>query len=135
MTTYQPGLTLIQRQVTVSASGVVGPCVGTDTQHTGGTIDFQGQGQLSCTGGNSSGSGVINWSNPQTSASAFDFSGGVSFRPGGVSVLVLTGEGRAGDLQGAQITVEIALSLTESLQCTTAEGLSTLSGPLSVQFT
>ncbi|WP_189947440.1 hypothetical protein [Streptomyces roseolus] len=134
--TYQPGLTLTEQQVIVTASGAVGPCTGTDLQHTGGSISFQGQGQLACTGGNSSGSGVINWSNPQTDATAFDFTGGVSLRPGGVSVLLLTGEVRSGDFQGSQISVEIALvpSPTESLRCTTPEGLSTSSGVLSVQI-
>ncbi|MFH8624122.1 hypothetical protein ACH4A8_19865 [Streptomyces vietnamensis] len=134
--TYQPGLTLTQRQTAVTATGAVGPCTGTDTQHTGGSISFQGEGQLSCTGGNSSGSGLITWSNPQTAASAFTFTGGVSLRPGGVSVLVLTGQVQSGDFQGSQITVEIALvpALTETLQCTTANGLSTSSGPLTVQL-
>ncbi|MFJ4809601.1 hypothetical protein [Streptomyces longwoodensis] len=136
-TTYNPGLTLTTRQVALSADGAVGPCVGLPLDHTNGTIHFTGNGQLSCIAGNSSGSGRINWQNDQASTTTFDFTAGVGLRPGGVSVLVLTGTVKSGDFQGSTVIIEIVLAPApaQTLQCLTANGLDTSSGAVDLQIT
>ncbi|MEU1057023.1 hypothetical protein ABZ397_31320 [Streptomyces sp. NPDC005876] len=135
-TTYQPGLTLLPRQVALSASGAIGPCIGLPLDHTNGTISFTGNGSLSCTGGNSTGNGHIDWTNPQASNSTFDFAAGVGLRPGGVSVLVLTGEIKSGDFEGSTIVFEIILvpGVSQTLQCLTPQGLTTSSGLVNLQI-
>ncbi|MEU5184679.1 hypothetical protein AB0G49_32035 [Streptomyces longwoodensis] len=134
-TSYHPGLTLTTRQVALSADGAVGPCVGMPLDHTNGTIRFTGNGQLSCVAGNSSGSGRINWQNDQASTTAFDFTAGVGLRPGGLTVLVLTGTVKSGDFQGSTIIIEVVLAPApaQTLQCLTPDGLSTSSGAVNLQ--
>ncbi|MGD9486089.1 hypothetical protein WDH52_23070 [Streptomyces sp. TRM70308] len=135
-TSYKPGLTLTPRQVALSASGSIGPCLGLPPDHTNGTILFTGNGELSCTGGNSTGNGRIDWANDQTSSSTFDFTAGVGLRPGGDSVLVLTGEVKSGDFQGSTIIIEIILAAapTQTLECLTTDGLDTSSGLVNLQI-
>ncbi|MEV6251309.1 hypothetical protein AB0M38_34885 [Streptomyces sp. NPDC051742] len=134
--TYEPGLTLAPRQVALSASGAIGPCVGLPLDHTNGTISFTGNGSLSCTGGSSTGNGRINWTNPQSSSSTFDFTAGVGLRPGGVSVLVLTGEIKSGDFKDSTIIFEIVLvpGVSQTLECLTPQGLTTSSGLVNLQI-
>ncbi|MGW0602264.1 hypothetical protein ACWD11_34900 [Streptomyces sp. NPDC002776] len=135
-TSYKPGLTLFPRQVALSADGAIGPCLGLPPDHTNGTILFTGNGELSCTTGNSTGNGRINWTNDQTSSSTFDFTAGVGLRPGGDSVLVLTGEIKSGDFQGSTIIIEIVLAAapTQTLECATTDGLDTSSGLVNLQI-
>ncbi|MGW0608772.1 hypothetical protein [Streptomyces sp. NPDC002640] len=135
-TSYNPGLTLTTRQVTLNASGAIGPCLGLPLDHTNGTIEFTGNGQLSCLSGSSSGNGRIDWQNDQTSSTTFDYTAGVGVRPGGVSVLVLTGEVKSGDFQGSQIIIEIVLvpAPAQTLQCLTSGGLDTSSGLVNLQI-
>lgn len=135
-TSYQPGLTVFPRQVALSASGAIGPCVGAPVDHTNGTIDFTGEGELSCTTGSSTGNGRINWTNDQTSTSTFDYTGAVGVRPAGDSVLVLTGEIKSGDFQGSTIIIEIILAAapTQSVECLTPGGLDTSSGVVNLQI-
>lgn len=135
-TSYKPGLTLFPQQVALSANGAIGPCLGLPPDHTNGTILFTGNGELSCTAGNSTGNGRINWTNDQTSSSTFDFTAGVGLRPGGDSVLVLTGEIKSGDFQGSTIIIEIILAAapTQTLECLTTDGLDTSSGLVNLQI-
>ncbi|WP_436960552.1 hypothetical protein [Streptomyces sp. SudanB182_2057] len=135
-TSYNPGLTLNPRQVSLSASGAIGPCVGQPLDHTNGTITFTGTGQLSCVGGNSAGSGRINWKNDQTSSTTFDYTALAGVRPGGDSVLVLTGQVKSGDFHSSTIIIEIVLAAapTQTLQCLTPGGLDTSSGLVNLQI-
>ncbi|MFE6338835.1 hypothetical protein ACFVOK_37425 [Streptomyces sp. NPDC057798] len=135
-TRYNPGLTLTTRQVALSADGAIGPCVGLPLDHTNGTISFTGNGQLSCLTGNSAGTGRINWQNAQTSTTTFDYTAAAGLRPGGVSVLVLTGEVKSGDFQGSTIIIEIVLAPApaQALQCLTQSGLDTSSGAVNLQI-
>lgn len=135
-TSYKPGLTLLPRQVALSASGAIGPCLGVPLDHTNGTITFTGNGQLSCTTGNSTGNGRIDWKNDQTSSSTFDFTAAVGVRPAGDSVLVLTGEIKSGDFQSSTIIIEIVLAAApaQSLECLTPDGLDTSSGAVNLQI-
>ncbi|MGW0602258.1 hypothetical protein ACWD11_34870 [Streptomyces sp. NPDC002776] len=135
-TSYNPGLTLATRQVALSADGAVGPCLGLPLDHTNGTISFTGNGQLSCIAGSSTGTGRINWQNDRTSTTTFDYTAVAGLRPGGVSVLVLTGDVKSGDFQGSQIIIEIVLvpAPAQTLQCLTPNGLDTSSGAVNLQI-
>lgn len=135
-TSYKPGLTLTPRQVALSASGAIGPCVGAPLDHTSGAILFTGNGELSCVAGSASGSGRINWTNDQTSSSTFDYTASAGLRPGGVSVLVLTGAIKSGDFNGSPIIIEIVLAPApaQTLQCLTPDGLDTSSGLVNLQI-
>ncbi|MET9117439.1 hypothetical protein ABZX38_25025 [Streptomyces longwoodensis] len=111
-------------------------CVGAPLDHTNGTIQFTGNGQLSCVAGNSSGSGRINWQNDHASTTTFDYTAAAGVRPGGVSVLVLTGQVKSGDFQGSTIIIEIVLAPApaQTLQCLTPNGLDTSSGAVNLQI-
>ncbi|WP_097932160.1 MULTISPECIES: hypothetical protein [unclassified Streptomyces] len=137
--TYTPGLKLPavppappNPTVSLSASGTLATCVSLDLQHTSGTITFTGAGPLTCLGGNSSGSGRVTWSNPGTTPSDFTFTGGVSVRPNGVTVLVLSGNVTAGDFTGAAVVNTIVLASTDLTACLTPAGLTTSSGPITL---
>ncbi|MEU9592795.1 hypothetical protein ACGF7W_28570 [Streptomyces sp. NPDC048219] len=134
--TYQPGLTLLPRQTALSASGAVGPCVGLPLDHTSGTVSFTGQGLLSCVLEDAQGSGRIDWTNPQNSSSVFDFTTALSVRPGGVSVIVMTGEVVSGDFSGSTVAVEFVLAPgpTQPLECLTEKGITTSSGALTLEI-
>ncbi|MFF4498809.1 hypothetical protein [Streptomyces sp. NPDC001546] len=110
--------------------------MGLPLDHTNGTISFTGNGYLSCTGGNSTGNGRINWTKPQSSSSTFDFDASVGLRPGGVSVLVLTGKIKSGDFKDSAITFEIVLApaVSQTLECLTPQGLTTSSGLVNLQI-
>ncbi|HWU05975.1 MAG TPA: hypothetical protein VN520_06210 [Streptomyces sp.] len=134
--TYQPGLTLVPRQVALSASGAIGPCVGLPLGHTTGTVTFTGNGLLSCVWEEAQGGGRIDWTNPGNSSSSFTFTTAISLRPGGLSVIVLSGPIGSGDFQGSTIVVEFILAPgpAQVLDCLTPEGLTTVSGPLNLQI-
>nr|BFD81212.1 hypothetical protein StreXyl84_06130 [Streptomyces sp. Xyl84] len=134
--TYNPGLTLLPRQVALSASGAIGPCVGLPLDHTTGTVSFSGHGILSCVLEDAEGSGRIDWTNPRKSSSTFAFTTAISVRPGGVSAIVMTGEVASGDFTGSTVVVEFILSPgpTQPLDCLTEQGLTTVSGALSLEI-
>lgn len=137
--TYTPGLKLPalppappNPSVSLSSTGTLAACVSLDLHHTSGTITFSGGGPLTCLGGNSSGSGRVTWANPGTTPSDFAFTGGVSVRPDGVTVLVLTGSVTAGDFTGAAVVNTIVLASTDLTACLTPAGLTTSSGPITL---
>ncbi|MFF0497836.1 hypothetical protein ACFYU5_15615 [Nocardia aobensis] len=132
-TTYNPGLHLTAPpgDVHLHSTGNLGACVSTDLQHTGGTYSVDGSGPLTCTGGNSSGSGTVNWADPTTHPSRFTFTGAVSERPAGDSVLVLTGSITSGDYSGHTLIETVVIASTDLTGCLTPEGLTTTSGTFS----
>ncbi|MFF5438895.1 hypothetical protein [Streptomyces achromogenes] len=132
--TYEPGLTLTPRQVTLRAEGTLGPCVtlaGSD--YSGGQITFQGSGYLSCSvGGSSSGTAEITWLGGERSR--FTFQGAVSLRPDGVTILVLTGEVTSGAFVGEKVVNTITLASSDLTDCLTASGLTSTSGPITLNI-
>ena len=136
-TAYSPGLKLPATPpatVSLSTGGSLGPCVSLDLNHTGASFSLTGSGQLSCLGGNSSGTGRLDWVNPGTSDSYFDFTGGISLRPDGVTVLVLTGEVTSGDYTGATVIETVVLASTDLTACLSPAGLTSVSGPFTVSL-
>ncbi|MGW2477732.1 hypothetical protein [Streptomyces sp. NPDC001665] len=132
--TYTPGLTLTSQQVALDASGTLGPCVTTAGTHfSGGQITFSGSGSLSCSiGGSSAGSAHIVWSGGETSV--FAYRGAVSLRPGGVTVLVLTGTVTSGAFTGEKVLSTITLASTDLVACLTPQGLTSTSGPITLDI-
>ncbi|MFI7386398.1 hypothetical protein [Streptomyces sp. NPDC049813] len=134
-TTYSPGLKYPATpapNVSLHATGTVGPCVSLDLHHTSGSVSFTGSGPLNCLGGNSSGTGALNWTDAGAATTHFTFTGGVSLRPNGVTVLVLTGNVTSGDYSGHTVLVTITLLSTDLTACLGPAGLTSSSGPLTV---
>ncbi|MET9252558.1 hypothetical protein [Streptomyces sp. NPDC003717] len=131
-TTYSPGLRLPATPaptVSLHTDGTLGPCVSLDGHHTGAVYKADGSGKLNCLGGNSSGGGSLNWSDPGAATSKFTFTGGISLRPDGVTVLVLNGTVTSGDFAGKHLVVTVVLLSTDLTACLTPTGLTTSSGP------
>jgi hypothetical protein len=133
---YQPGITVVPRQVEISVSGALGPCVGLPLDHTTGTYSFTGNGRLSCIYEEVQGGGRIDWTNPQNSFSTFVVTGAISLRPGGLAVIILTGEIVTGDFQGSTLISEFILAPgpAQTLECLSPQGVTTVSGPFSIQI-
>ncbi|MFC9735980.1 hypothetical protein ACFWGM_35000 [Streptomyces roseolus] len=134
--TYTPGLQFTPRNVTLQADGTLGPCVPLPNvgNFSSGSITFQGSGSLSCSiGGNSSGTANIAWNNGRSST--FSFAGAVSLRPGGVTVLVLTGTVTQGAFKEKTVTNTITLLSTDLTACATPAGLTNTSGPITLTIT
>ncbi|MFJ6699554.1 hypothetical protein ACIQM4_26260 [Streptomyces sp. NPDC091272] len=132
---YSPGLKYPSTpapNVSLSATGTVGPCVSLDLNHTAGAVTFNGSGPLNCLGGNSSGTGKIDWVNAGTTDSKFNFTGGVSLRPNGITVLVLTGQVTSGDYAGKTVINTITLLSTDITACLSPTGLTSSAGPITI---
>ncbi|HSV65301.1 MAG TPA: hypothetical protein VLJ59_05255 [Mycobacteriales bacterium] len=127
-TTYTPGLTFTERPTSFNTSGALGPCVSSDLTHTSGTYTAEGNGSLSCVGGSTTGSGQIAWNGNRHSD--FTFTGAISLRPSGETVLVITGTITSGDYTGHTLTEVIVLATTQPTDCFTVSGLTSVSGPL-----
>lgn len=132
--TYTPGLTTTARDVDLAAQGTVAPCVSVlGPDFAGGQITFDGSGSLSClAGGNSTGAGTIAWNGGQESE--FTYTGGVSLRPLGVTVLVLTGEVTDGAFEGAGMLTTITLASLDLLACLSPQGVTSTGGPITVNI-
>lgn len=134
-TTYSPGLkypTTPAPNVSFNATGTVGPCVSLDLNHTSGAVSFTGSGPLNCLGGNSSGTGAIDWANAGAATTHFAFTGGLSLRPNGVTVLLLTGTVTSGDYAGHKLVATITLLSTDITACLSPSGLTSSSGPITI---
>lgn len=139
--TYTPGLHLppappaTAPTVALVANGTLGPCVSADLRHTGASVVVNGSGQLSCLDGNSTGIGRVTWADPATVPSEYVYTGGVSLRPDGTNVLVLTGTVTAGDYTGASVLSTIAVTGPDPTACLSADGLRTVAGEFTLTFT
>ncbi|HWU08765.1 MAG TPA: hypothetical protein VN520_20685 [Streptomyces sp.] len=133
-TTYTPGLTFATPppQVDLEVTGTLGLCVSTDLNHTAGTYDFTGSGNLNCLTGSSAGVGRITWANPGTQPSVFTQSYSVALRPNGTTVLVSTGPIVSGDFAGHTLVITIVLTSTDLLACATPQGMTNTAGPFLV---
>ncbi|MCS0605591.1 hypothetical protein NX794_30965 [Streptomyces sp. LP11] len=131
--TYSPGLHLTAPPsgVHLHSAGNLGVCVSTDLRHTGGSFVVDGDGPLTCVGGSSTGTGTATWANTGTHPSRFTYTGAVSVRPDGNSVLVLTGDITSGDYVGHTLVETKVIASTDLTACLTSEGLTTTSGPVS----
>src|SRR3954453_7818153 len=74
---FSPGLKTAKAAVSYTFSGTLGTCKNnTDTTATGGSVSASGSGPaVGCTGGNTSGSGTVNWNNGKSSSFTFTTTG------------------------------------------------------------
>ncbi|WP_043637048.1 hypothetical protein [Nonomuraea candida] len=118
--TYDPGLLLLtSRNVTLSSIGTIGNCVDVIGDRATGEIDLTGSGQLTCLGGNASGTATVDWNPAGIPDTHFSWSGAAGLRPGGNAVLVITGTVTSNDMPGASVLYETVLttSLQQTLGC------------------
>ncbi|MFH8624083.1 hypothetical protein ACH4A8_19640 [Streptomyces vietnamensis] len=117
---------------TVTAEATVA-CAG-DAAHPSAQVSFVGAGTLSClTGGTTTGTGHIDWSNAAHSTSDFSFSLAVGARPVGEQILVATGTVSSGDYAGQSVTFTFQLLNTNPLDCL-GDGISSVAGPIEAVF-
>ena len=70
-----PGLTSSPQQVTITVSGVVGPCEMSDSSIRSGTASGSGSGRFGCAGGIGSGVFSFAWNNGKTTTITLSFGG------------------------------------------------------------
>ncbi|MFI6504421.1 hypothetical protein [Nonomuraea typhae] len=129
--TYSPGLTLTPRPVSFTAHGTLATCVSpSHPQLRGASFTSTGMGTASCVAGSVSNTTVYRWNTGQSSTVKGSLA--VNAKPNGTTVLVLIGTVTSGLFQGATVTQTKVLANTELAACATAEGLKTVSGPVSL---
>ena len=117
-----PPVTTKATQTHYTFSGTLSPCKSTDGTIKTGTVTASGDGKLSCATGNSTGSGLVHWSNGRTSTVAFT-------TKDAASAVVVQGKVTAGEFAGTAQTQGVAGILsfitTNAVACTKG-GLATL---------
>jgi len=108
---FTPGLTTTARAVSYTFGGKAANCSSSVKTLKGGTISASGSGaKLSCTGGNSAGTGTIAWNNGTVSGFSFTTSGS------GPEVKV-AGKVTSGQFAGLTLTAVLAFAANPA-QCT-----------------
>jgi hypothetical protein len=127
---YSPGMTLLPRQIEFTATGTLGACVSpSHPEITGATFTSLVVGTFSCLSGSTTNVSTYHWNNGQSSVVHGGFE--VNLKPGGTTVLVLTGTVTEGLFQGATVVQTKVLPATDLLACLTPEGLTSVSGTAS----
>lgn len=127
---YSPGMTLLPRQIEFTATGTLGGCMApTHPEITGATFTSLVVGTFSCLSGSTSNISTYHWNNGQSSVVRGGFE--VNLKPGGTTVLVLTGTVTEGLFQGATVVQTKVLPATDLVACLTPEGLTSVSGTAS----
>jgi hypothetical protein len=127
---YSPGMTLLPRQIEFTATGTLGACVSpSHPEITGATFTSLVVGTFSCLSGSTSNVSTYHWNNGQSSTVRGGFE--VNLKPGGTTVLVLTGTVTEGLFQGATVVQTKVLPSTDLVACLTPEGLTSVSGTAS----
>lgn len=128
-TTFTPGVTLTPQSNAIHGGLTFGPCVSSDPSITTATSVANGSGTLSCITGNATGTQQISWSNG--SQSIVTWTAVVGIRPGGQSVLAVSGTVTGGDAFVGAIMTEVVTGITtQSLQCLTPQGVQGSEGPV-----
>lgn len=127
---YSPGMTLLPRQIEFTATGTLGGCVSpSHPEITGATFTALVVGTFSCLSGSTSNLSTYHWNNGQSSVVEGGFE--VNLKPGGTTVLILTGTVVEGLFEGATVIQTKVLPATDLLACLTPEGLTSVSGTAS----
>ncbi|MBB5957258.1 hypothetical protein FHS29_003851 [Saccharothrix tamanrassetensis] len=130
--TYSPGMTLLPRQIDFNATGTLGGCLSpSHPDITGATFTSQVSGTFSCLAGSTTNTSTYHWNTGHSSTVQGGFE--VNLKPGGTTVLVLTGTVVAGLFQGATVVQTKVLPATDLTACLTPQGLTSVSG--TVTFT
>ncbi|MFD1146521.1 hypothetical protein [Saccharothrix hoggarensis] len=130
--TYSPGMTLLPRQIDFKATGTLGGCVSpSHPEITGATFTALVSGTFSCLAGSTTHTSTYHWNTGHSSTVRGGFE--VNLKPGGTTVLVLTGTVVDGLFQGATVVQTKVLPATDLTACLTPQGLTSVSG--TVTFT
>jgi hypothetical protein len=133
--TYSPGITNTPQQSTVTATQVIGPCIGTGVGSVvWGTANLSGVATRSCSANLQSSvtAGSIQWSDG--SSSSFHTTSEVVTRPAGQTIILETNAIDSGTFAGATMTWTLTLS-DISTACSTSQGITALAGPVTATFT
>src|SRR3954469_14377204 len=114
---FTPGLKTAKTAGSYTFSGTLGACKNTaDATATSGTVNASGSGpSVGCTGGNTSGTGTVNWNNGKTSTFSFTTTGAAN-------VVKVTGKFTSGAFAGAALNSVLAFNATPT-QCNSASGV------------
>jgi hypothetical protein len=130
---YQPGLRNDPQQVNVDQKGVAGPCFSPSRPDiTAGHWELTATGTLSCLQGSAQGTRTFHWNTGESSVEQVRLT--VSARPGGETVLVTEGTITEGVFAGATTYTQAVLATADPRACYSAEGLTSTSGPRTIQF-
>lgn len=135
-TTYSPGLRLFPQPISYTATGALTSCISpTDATLQAGTYTINAQVTNTCllspTG--QAGDLTFTWNNGQSSTVRFTTN--VVLTPLATTQVVSTGTVISGLFQGAMATVTVTLVTPTVTQCLSAEGVTTLTGPVTLTFT
>ncbi|GGM57833.1 hypothetical protein GCM10012275_31290 [Longimycelium tulufanense] len=134
-TTYEGGLNKVKKPVVVDGKGSL-TCMEKGGEMSSGSITFSNRaapGQLSCSGGNTSFTGQIDWADG--TKSTFEAGKTETHKQSGVTALVFRGQVTGGEHQGKSLEGGFALSKDEDEQaCGTKKGLTGSSGPFTLIF-
>ena len=113
---FNPGLKTAQGSVSYVFSGSLTNCNGTNRTLKSATVNASGSGSnLSCSGGQSNGSGTLRWNNGQTS--------NITFKTLGAGSLVkVTGSVTSGPYAGTALNAVLSF-VANPVQCNSASGL------------
>ncbi|MEU4807029.1 hypothetical protein [Actinosynnema sp. NPDC023587] len=130
--TYSPGMTLLPRHIDFQATGTLGGCLSPGHPDiTGATFTSLVSGTFSCLAGSTTNTSTYHWNTGHSSTVQGGFE--VNLKPGGTTVLVLTGTVIDGLFQGATVVQTKVLPATDLTACLTPQGLTSVSG--TVTFT
>ena len=107
---FSPGLKTAKTAVSYTFSGSLTNCKNnTDMTATSGTVSASGSGpSVGCTGGNTSGTGSVNWNNGKSSTFSFTTTGAAN-------VVKVTGKFTSGLLAGAALNSVLAFNASPLL--------------------
>lgn len=127
---YSPGMTLLPRQIDFTATGTLGGCVSpSHPEITGATFTALVSGTFSCLSGSTTNTSTYHWNTGHSSVVQGGFE--INLKPGGTTVLVLTGTVVQGLFKGATVVQTKVLPATDLTACLTPEGLTSVSGTTS----
>ncbi|MEU4769449.1 hypothetical protein AB0H12_40075 [Actinosynnema sp. NPDC023794] len=125
--TYSPGMTLLPRHIDFSATGTLGGCVSPGHPDlTGATFTALVSGTFSCLSGSTTNTSTYHWNTGHSSTVRGGFE--INLKPGGTTVLVLTGTVVDGLFLGATVVQTKVLPATDLTACLTPQGLTSVSG-------
>ncbi|GAA1335656.1 hypothetical protein [Saccharothrix algeriensis] len=125
--TYYPGMTLLPRHIDFTATGTLGGCLSpAHPEITGATFTTLATGTFSCLSGSTSNTSTYHWNTGQSSTVEGGFE--INLKPGGTTVLVLTGTVVSGLFEGATVVQTKVLPATDLTACLTPQGLTGVSG-------
>ena len=133
--TYNPGMTLVPRELTLTRAGSFGGCISpTRPSLNSGVLETaSAHVTFSCLLASSNDNQTIHWNDGTWST--FSAASIVNAKPNGTTVVVSTGPVTDGLFKGSQIEIVVTLLATDLLGCYTEEGVTASSGAAALTIT